>query len=233
MTSEPLDVLVVAAHPDDAEIAVGGLLAMWSRAGKRCGVIDLTAGERGTRGDGPTRARESQAAAAVLGLAMRETLGLPDARLRADVAAREQLAARLRLWRPALLIGHGPGDPHPDHNAAAQLVDEAWFLAGVGGLELGGALPAQRPRQRLHFCNQRGGTAHLVIPIDAHWETKLAALRCHASQMAGGADHRLGGRDPLASLEARARSLAALANCEFAEGLDLVGPTICRDPFTL
>ncbi|QDU70125.1 PIG-L family deacetylase [Engelhardtia mirabilis] len=225
-----LDLLVVAAHPDDAELALGGVLAASHAAGRACGVVDLTRGERATRGNPERRIEEAQRAAEVLGLAMRDNLALPDGRLEATPEARERLAAVIRTWRPRLLVGHGAGDPHPDHDAAARLTREAWFLAGLAGPD---GQPAHRPPRRLCFATPRGRRPDLVVPIDVTWLTKLEALRCHHSQVEPGADHRLGDPDPLREAEVFARSLGTLIGCEFAEGLLLDGPTTCVDPLLL
>ena len=232
MAPQATEMGLFGAHPDDAELALGGYLAAKSATGSPCGIIDLSAGERGTRGDSATRLDEARAAARTLGLATRECLGLPDTRIEAGPDQREALATRLRALRPGLLVGHAADDPHPDHRAAAELTLAAWHLAGLGGTGLGG-LPPHRAPLVMSFAPPRGAAPDLVVPIDATWDTKLAALRCHASQMAPGAHHRLGDHDPLREAEVRARALGSLIGCEFAEGLSLVGPTACRDPLQL
>ena len=129
-----LDVLVVAAHPDDAEISLGGTLLRLVRAGRRVGVVDLTRGELGTRGERADRDAETAAATELLGLAVRTNLELPDGRVVADVAARESLAACIREHAPDVLICHHTEDLHPDHAAAGKLGREAWYLAGLARL---------------------------------------------------------------------------------------------------
>ncbi|MEE8469536.1 MAG: PIG-L family deacetylase, partial [Planctomycetota bacterium] len=122
-----LDVLVVAAHPDDAEISLGGTLLRMVRAGKRVGIVDLTRGELGTRGERADRDAETAAASELLGLSVRLNLDLPDGRVVADVAARESLAGCIREHAPDVLLCHHTEDLHPDHAAAGKLGREAWY----------------------------------------------------------------------------------------------------------
>ena len=124
-----LDVLVVAPHPDDAELGMGGTIALMLSKGLRVGVLDLTDGEPTPLGSVETRARETAAASAVLGIPWRENLGLPNRRLRATLAARGQLAGVIRRTRPRWLFAPHWVDAHPDHTAATRLVEAARFWA--------------------------------------------------------------------------------------------------------
>jgi bacillithiol biosynthesis deacetylase BshB1 len=212
-----VDVLAVGAHPDDVELACGGYLLTAARRGRRTAVVDLTAGELGTRGDPPTRAREAELAAQAMGLAWRRCLGLPDGGLVDDDHCRRALVAEIRAAQPRLLIGPHGEDPHPDHRAAASLVESAWFLAGLARYapELGAP---HRAARRVTMLARPGSAPDLLVPIDGVWADKLEVLRLHASQMAPGADHRLDGPDPLVDAEALARTFGRLAGYAFAEG---------------
>src|SRR5262245_59931683 len=140
-----LDVLVVSAHPDDAEISLGGTILKLIAAGAKVGVVDLTHGEMGTRGTRADRERESDAATKELGLAWRGNLGLPDARVVPALEAREELAGILREHSPRLVFAQHTSDLHPDHAACGQLARDAWYLSGLSRLatEKGGR-PARR-----------------------------------------------------------------------------------------
>jgi bacillithiol biosynthesis deacetylase BshB1 len=245
---EPVDVLAIGAHPDDVEVAVGGLMLRWKAAGRRCAVVDLTAGERGTRGSAELRAVEAAAAAARLGLVERVQLGLPDARLTDDVEAREALATVVRRLRPRLLLAPWIEDRHPDHAAAGRLAQGAWFAAGLAKLDLpraAGGDPGTtgidpgpwRPERLWHYPLHTlpgTGPSLVLVPIDAWWGAKLELLGCYDSQFgeAVGRDAgpRLVGRQPLASFEARARELGKRAGCEFAEALLAPDGVVCADP---
>ena len=177
------DVLAVGAHPDDVELGCGGLLARLAAAGRRVGIVDLTAGELGTRGDPTQRRGEAEAAAQALGVAWRTCLGLPDGGLKAE--ADPQLAAivgALRVARPRAVLLPDAGDPHPDHQAAALLVARACTWAGV---RVGGRI--SEARTSLACCWPTLDRARLLQPalaidITAHHEAKRAACAAHRSQ---------------------------------------------------
>jgi len=183
----PLDCLAIGAHPDDAELLAGGTLALALRHGRRVGILDLTRGEAGTRGTPRTRAREAAAAAAALGLTVRQTLDLGDGRLDSSEARRRALVAALRRLRPRLVITHWPDERNPDHKAAHELVRDAVFLANVGGY----AAPEKTPLPRWHieavafglgYPRQPDPRADWVVDVSETFQTKLAALRCYATQ---------------------------------------------------
>ncbi len=221
------DVLAAGAHPDDVDLGCGGTAARLAARGVRVGVLDLTAGELGTRGDAQLRRREAETAGAALAVAWRACLGLPDGALRRD--ADEQVSAvvgALRAAAPrALLVPH-PEDPHPDHGAAAALLVRAAFLAGLGRwhAELG---PAVRPRLVLAYPGPRQLLAPaLVVDVSAEYARKRAALAAHASQFepAAGAPTHLASGHFLAAVEGRDRACGNLIGAEFGEGFAALGP---------
>lgn len=180
----PLDVLVIAAHPDDAEISAGGTITRLVQAGYRVGVLDLTQGEMGTRGTPQDRAREAQAASELLGLRLRANLGLPDGRLEPTLEAREELALRIRCHAPRVLIGHHVEDPHPDHRAAARLMLDAWYLSGLKRLAADtGGPEARRPERVYHFLSHTAFTPSLVVDISSAFAAKMDAVRAYETQL--------------------------------------------------
>lgn len=181
----PLDVLAIAAHPDDAELTCGGTLVRCAEAGYRVGVLDLTRGETATRGTPELRAEETARAAEVLGLAVRENAGLPDAALFNTKENRDRLVAILRRLEPAVVILPFHRGRHPDHRIAAELGRDACFLAGLGNYEGG---PARRPRKVLHALTYREDPVKptFVVPLTPEqFERKMEAIRCYASQFDG------------------------------------------------
>ncbi|HTL98143.1 MAG TPA: PIG-L family deacetylase, partial [Holophagaceae bacterium] len=138
-----LDVLVIGAHPDDAEVHVGGLLARCSERGLKAAILDLTAGDLGTRGTPETRHREAMEAARILGVE-RHILDLPDGRFTEDELCRVKLMAELRRLKPEVLILPAPEDRHPDHRRAHRLGREAAYYAGLKNYPCEGA--PWRPR---------------------------------------------------------------------------------------
>ncbi len=222
---ERCDVLAVGPHPDDVDLGCGGTLARVASRGRRVGVVDLTAGELGTRGDAEVRRREAEAAGAALGVAWRVCLDLPDGGL--DARVPEQVAAVVGLLRaaaPRVVLGPHPDDPHPDHGAAAALLARAGFLSGLGRFrpDLG---PAHRPRAAFAYPGARQVLTAVVIDVGAFWARKRAALAAHASQFdpsAGPATHLATGRF-LAAVEGRDRACGNLIGVEHGEGFGVFG----------
>ena len=186
--TEPLDVLAVMAHPDDAEIFCGGALIRSAQAGERTGVLDLTAGEAGSRGTIEARAREAEAAAEVLGLAERRCAGLKDTDLGNDRRSRIVVARMIRSLRPRVIVTHWTGGRHPDHRAAAALARDASFLAGLRNYPADG--PPHRPEKVVHALafTEEPVKPTFVIDISAQMERKIEALSAYGTQF----DHKKG-----------------------------------------
>lgn len=183
--SDSVDLLAIVAHRDDAELTCGGTLAKAARAGYRTGILDLTQGEMGTRGSADVRAAEAERAARVLGVSVRENLGLPDAAIVNDPASREAMVRTLRRLRPKIVIAPALEGRHPDHRATAQLVRDACFLSGLA--KLAPDLPTHRPVKVLHCLSFRQDFVRptFVVDISDEFDTKLEAIRCYQSQFEG------------------------------------------------
>ncbi len=182
-----LDYLVIAAHPDDAEIGAGGTIALLLSQGQQVGILDLTDGEPTPHGTPDIRQRETDAATAVLGVPWRQNLGLPNRSLVADLAARRRLAGVIRQTRPRVLLAPYWEDSHPDHVAASALVDAARFWAKLTKTDLPGE-PHFPERIYYYF------SVHLrihpkpafVVDVSEHFEAKMKALACYHSQFVAG-----------------------------------------------
>jgi len=223
MAAMDCDLLVVAPHPDDAEIHCGGTVARHVAAGARVVLVDCTAGEMASRGTPEERAAETRAASEVLGLTGRECLGLPDGGLRGDdPAQRDVLVDALRRHRAAAVCSIAAATRHPDHLALHRLMAAAAKAAALHGLatESGAAaLPGVRV-----WCyeGELPLAADLLVPLEReHWERKMAAVRCYASQF-----HREGTDGPETSIsqpgfldwiEARGRTWGHHAGAPYAE----------------
>ncbi len=181
-----LSLLAIAAHRDDAELTCGGTLIRAVDAGHVVGVLDLTQGEMGTRGSAAVRAAEAEAAARVMGLAVRENLGLPDAGIRNDDDTRARLVHVLRRLRPRVVIAPAPTGRHPDHRRATELIRDACFLAGLAKYAPSDA-EAVRPFKLLHAISYREDPVKptFVVEITDQFERKMAAIRCYGSQFDG------------------------------------------------
>jgi len=178
-----VDLLAIAAHRDDAELTCGGTLIRAVDQGRSVGVLDLTRGEMGTRGSAAIREAESEKAARVLGLAIRENLGLPDAGIRNTDDTRAQLVEVLRRLRPRVVIAPAPRSRHPDHRLATELVRDACFLAGLRKYAPGEHEP-HRPFKLLHVLTYREDHVKptFVVDITPQLQRKLDAIRCYSSQ---------------------------------------------------
>jgi bacillithiol biosynthesis deacetylase BshB1 len=175
----PLDLLVLGAHPDDAEVHVGGILALCAQNGLSAAILDLTSGDLGTRGNAATRRAEALAAAEILGV-RRIILDLPDARFDAGEANRLRLMEQLRALRPRILILPAPEDRHPDHRRAHQLGREAAYYAGLRNYPCPGE--PWRPQALAWVGGETPGEPDLVVDVSRVWERRMAAFDAFGSQ---------------------------------------------------
>lgn len=224
---ESCELVAIAAHPDDAELACGGTLAAFAKA-RTAAIVDLTQGERASRGTVEERAKEAQKAAQVLGVA-RHTLALPDTGLDANQGTQRQaLVTLLRQLRPRYVLIPHPKDPHPDHRQAHALARAALFLAGVAGYGKG---EPHKPELVLVYPGPRQlFSPHLVVDVTAVYAQKQQALACYATQFAAGKfppTHLASGYF-LAAVEGRDRAFGNLVGAELGEGFRLLGPALAR-----
>lgn len=177
-----VDILAIAAHRDDVELTCGGALIKAVSHGRKTAVIDLTAGELGTRGSAVLRGEEAEKAARVMGLAARENLGLPDGGVVNSPETRARLAVLIREFKPQVVIAPSMTGKHPDHTVSAQLIRDACFVAGLKKVEPG--VPVYRPRKVIHCLAYREDNIKptFVVDISDVFEKKLEAVKCYSSQ---------------------------------------------------
>jgi|SRR3954469_7824162 len=177
-----VDVLAVAAHPDDMELICGGTLVRAHMLGRTTGILDLAAGEMASKGTPELRAVEAAKAAKVMGVSVRENLGLPDGGIRNTPETRAQVAVVIRRLQPKIVITHSLHGRHPDHPIVAQLVRDACFVAGLRKIEP--TIPVHRPLKVLHALSFREDNEKptFVVDISDSFEKKLEAIRCYESQ---------------------------------------------------
>ena len=180
-----LDLLVIMAHPDDAELLCGGAITKSTAAGKRVGVLDLTAGEMGSAGSIEERAAEAARASRIMGLTERRNAGLPDAVLENDNESRHVLVEHLRALRPSLVVTHWKVGRHRDHRITSELVRDACFLSGLKKLDVPGE--PFRPAKLIYATAFREDAAppDFVVDISEHIDAKLEAINTYASQFEG------------------------------------------------
>jgi bacillithiol biosynthesis deacetylase BshB1 len=177
---KPLDILAIAAHPDDVEQTCGGTLIRMAEMGYRTGVLDLTAGDMGSRGTPEIRLKESDAAACRMLLAWRGNMRLPDARLENTVSVRMSLAAEIRNLRPRVVILPYWEARHPDHYRASEIGFEACFLAGLKKLDE--ETEPHRPAKIIYSSLYANVSPSFVVDISAQFERRMAALLAYDSQ---------------------------------------------------
>ena len=185
--SQPLDVLVVAPHPDDAELGMGGAICKLIQQGRRVGIVDLTNGEPTPFGSTEIRARETAAATTALGIQWRYNLGMKNRFLEPSLENRHRLASLFRLVRPRWVFAPYWSDAHPDHTAATELVEAARFWSKLTKSELAGQ-PFHPERIYYYFC------IHLklvpqpafILDITEHWPAKAASIEAYQSQFVTG-----------------------------------------------
>ena len=177
----PVDVLAIA----DVELTCAGTRARAADAGHRTGILDLTAGETGTRGTAELRAQEAERAAQVLGVIERRNAGLRDAHLQNSDEARRVVVEQIRHFAPRVVILPFPVGRHPDHRVASELGRDACFLAGLAKYDAGGT--PHRPFKILYALSYREDPLKptFVVDISPQFERKMAAIRCYASQFDG------------------------------------------------
>jgi bacillithiol biosynthesis deacetylase BshB1 len=184
VTTSAFDVAGICAHPDDAELVMGGTLALEAARGRRVALVDLTRGEAGSRGTPESRAAEAAEAARILGVAHRESLGLPDARLENVPDHKDKLVEALRRLRPRVVLLQHWEQRHPDHAAASRLIYDACFLAGLKNYQPGLG-PAFRPVTLAYgvtMTEAREAPPTFVVDITSVWETKMRAITAFRSQ---------------------------------------------------
>ncbi|CAN5133416.1 bacillithiol biosynthesis deacetylase BshB1 [soil metagenome] len=224
--AEPVEYLVVAPHPDDAELGVGGTIVSLLQEGAKVGVLDLTSGEPTPFGSPEIRRRETKAATAVLGLSWRGNLGLPNRSLEHTLEARAKLASAFRLLRPRIIFAPYWEDSHPDHVAASSLVDAARFWSKLSKTDMSGN-PHFPPKIIYYF------TVHLrihpptsmVLDISSNIEKKMDAIACYHSQFIEGRPTTR--PTALDDVRDRARYWGWSIGTHFGE------PFVCREPVGL
>jgi bacillithiol biosynthesis deacetylase BshB1 len=216
-----LDLLAIAAHPDDVELTSGGTLLKMAEAGYRTGILDLTEGETGTRGTPQTRLREAARAAKILRVAVRRNLSLPDAHLRVCDEYKEAIAKIIREFQPRTVILPYWQGRHPDHYNASLLGYEACFIAGLKNYALEGE--AFRPFKILYAAAYTHVRPTFAVDITNYYERRRRAILCYASQFRPRVrDERSKVSLPLDQLEQRmnliARHYGHLIGVQYAEG---------------
>lgn len=235
-----LDILAIAAHPDDIELACSGTLASHRDMGYKVGILDLTKGEMGTRGTPEIRMQEAEASAEILGLSARENLGFKDIYFKDDLDHQTAIAKVIRKYKPEIVLANAVRDRHPDHGKGGSLASHACFISGLRKLETAiDGVPQEvwRPKFVYHYIQNEFIEPDLVVDISDYWESKKESILAFKSQF-----HDPNSKEPesfisrpefLDFIEARARELGHKINVKFGEGFTVERVAGVKDLFNL
>ena len=222
-----LDILAIGAHPDDVELGCAGTIAKEISKGKKVGIVDLTRGELGTRGDASIRDTESKDAANLLGVEFRENLNFSDCFFTNDKKHQLKLVEVIRKYKPDIIICNAVKDRHVDHSKAAKLVTDACFLSGLKKIETTCDSISQdpwRPVNVYHYIQWNNNEPDFVVDISDFIKNKLDAVMCYKSQFYNpndsSEDTPISTKNFLESIQYRARDLGRVAGVEYAEGFN-------------
>jgi len=221
-----LDILVLPVHPDDAELGCSGTIAKEIALGKKVGIVDLTRGELGTRGSSEIRDQESAASAKILGLAVRDNLGLPDGFFENNKPHQLKVIEAIRRFRPEIVITNAYHDRHPDHGRASGLVEDSAFLSGLRKIETyydGEKQQEWRPKLVLHFIQDNYIKPDILVDVTNYWDKKLESIQAFGSQFynpewEGEPQTYISSPEFIQVIEARAREYGKSIGVKFAEG---------------
>jgi len=220
-----LDILVLAVHPDDAELGCSGTIAKHIALGKKVGIIDFTRGELGTRGTAETRDEEAADSAKILGIHARENLKFRDGFFKNDEEHQLEVIKMIRKYQPEIILTNALHDRHPDHGRAGDLANDATFLSGLPKIntELNGVQQqAWRPRLQLQYIQDRYIKPDVIIDITPYIETKLASIKAFKTQFFNpeldGPDTYISSPDFFESVIGRSREFGKSIGTTYAEG---------------
>jgi len=225
-----LDVLAFSAHPDDAELSMGGTIAKLTGGGVKVGIVDLSRGELGTRGSAEIRLKEANKAAQILKVAVRENLGFKDGGLKFCDEYLKTIITYIRKYTPKIIFAPYIYDRHPDHEGTSRLVKEAFFFSGLTKIttqDNGEVQRAYRPQKLFYYMQSYEGKSSFIIDISSTFETKMEAVKAYATQFynpeSKEPDTFISSLNFLKYLEARAR------NSGFKIGKTYGEPFFCEE----
>ncbi|WP_428330237.1 bacillithiol biosynthesis deacetylase BshB1 [Mucilaginibacter sp.] len=221
-----LDILVLSVHPDDAELGCAGTVLKHIALGHKVGIVDLTRGELGTRGSAEIRDKEAAESARILGLSIRENLGIPDGFFENTKQYQLQIIDAIRKYQPEIILTNAYHDRHPDHGRANQLVEAATFLSGLRKIETfdNGELQKEwRPKQLLHFIQDNYIKPDILVDVTDYWDKKIESIHAFGSQFFNPdwndePQTYISSPDFIQIVEARAREFGKSIQVKYAEG---------------
>jgi bacillithiol biosynthesis deacetylase BshB1 len=230
-----VNLLVVSVHPDDAEISAAGTIIKSVQDGKIVGLVDLTKGEKGTRGSAELRMIEAQRASEIMGTHYRENLGLEDCFFTDSPENKMKVIDVIRKYKPDVVFTNSLRDRHPDHARAAKLVAECCFYAGLPKIET--SHEAWRPRSVYHFNQDFYNQPDFVVDITSQMDLKIETLKAFSSQFFDPNSQEpktpISGEEFFDFIKGRAMDFGRYAGYQYAEGFIASRPMGMRDVFSL
>ncbi len=235
-----LDILAIGAHPDDVEMSCGATIAKEIAAGKVVGILDLTRGELGTRGSAEIRSKEAKEAARILGVKVRENLGLSDGFFQNTKEAQLAVIRMIRKYRPEVVLCNAVEDRHIDHGKGSKLSSDACFLSGLRRIETeldGESQQAWRPRHVYHYIQWKELEPDFVVDVSGYMDKKLEAVFAYRSQFydenSKEPETPISSKNATESLRYRNRNLGRLIGTEYGEGFTVERYTAVHSVFDL
>ncbi len=220
-----LDILAVGVHPDDVELGCSGTILKHIAQGKKIGILDLTQGDLGSRGNAVLRIEEANKSAQILGVSVRENLGFADGFFKNDKEHQIEIIKILRKYQPDVVLANAPKDRHPDHGRASQLVSEACFYSGLVKIETELDNENQelwRPKAVYHYIQDRFLKPDFVVDVSEHVDQKMKAIMAFSSQFynpdSNAPETPISSKKFLDFVKARMANFGRDINADYAEG---------------
>lgn len=235
-----LDLLAFGAHPDDVELSASGTILLHISKGYKCGIVDMTRGELGTRGNAAVRVKEAGKASEILGLHARENLLMDDGFFVNDRENKLKVVAAIRKYQPRIVLCNAVADRHPDHGRAASLITDSVFLAGlskVATTDAGQPQKSWKVESVFHYIQDRYIRPDICVDITPVWDKKMEAVMAFDSQFynpdSKEPDTAISGKDFIHFLKARANEQGRPIGVEYAEGFTTARIPGVKDLFDL
>lgn len=226
-----IDIIAFAAHPDDVELACSGTLIKQKKNGLSTGIIDLTLGQLGTRGTPELRLKESEASSKILGLSVRENLGLEDGFFTNDRETKLKIIQAIRKYQPKIILCNAVSDRHPDHGRASKLVQESCFYSGLKKIDTN--QEPHRPKHVFTYIQDHYLKPDFTVDISEEYEQKLESIKAFSSQFYDPNNTEpntpISGKEFLEFIESRAREFGRPIGATYGEGFQSVNPLPIND----
>jgi N-acetylglucosamine malate deacetylase 1 len=220
-----LDILAFGVHPDDVELSAAGTLLKHKEAGLKIGIVDLTRGERGTRGTAEDRDREARDSSEILGLDARENLELMDAFFEINQESKLKVVEAIRAYRPEIILAPAKSDRHPDHTRGGQLLTDCFFLTGLAKIETkrnGEIQEPWKPKHLYQYIQYRYATPDFVVDISDQMDKKLEAVKAFRTQFYDPSSTEsktlISSEGFFEYVKARSIEMGSIVGCKYGEG---------------